>query len=217
MTEPRPGSSVRYHDVPVLVLGASGFIGRRVVDALVRAGAQVTAAVRDASGADRFAIGVEFTSCDLSNDVALTALLREARPAITFNLAGYGVDRNERDEDVARRINADLPRVLAERLSAITLPPWDGLRLVHVGSALEYGEAAGDLNESTTPVATTLYGSTKLAGTLAVAAVARANGLRALTARLFTVYGPGEHAGRLLPALLEVARTGEPLDLTAGR
>jgi nucleoside-diphosphate-sugar epimerase len=37
-----------------------------------------------------------------------------------------------------------------------------------------------------------------------------------VTARLFTVYGPGEHSGRLLPSLLEAARTGTPLKLTAG-
>jgi dTDP-glucose 4,6-dehydratase len=37
-----------------------------------------------------------------------------------------------------------------------------------------------------------------------------------LTARLFTVYGPGEHSGRLLPSLLETAMSGNPLKLTAG-
>ena len=41
-------------------------------------------------------------------------------------------------------------------------------------------------------------------------------GLQALVARLFTVYGPGEHEGRLLPTLLNAARTGQPAELTNG-
>ena len=37
-----------------------------------------------------------------------------------------------------------------------------------------------------------------------------------LTARLFTVYGAGEHDGRLLPSLLAAAQGDEPLPLTEG-
>jgi nucleoside-diphosphate-sugar epimerase len=37
-----------------------------------------------------------------------------------------------------------------------------------------------------------------------------------MTARLFTVYGPGEHAGRLLPSILAAHRSGESLPLTEG-
>jgi nucleoside-diphosphate-sugar epimerase len=63
---------------------------------------------------------------------------------------------------------------------------------------------------------TTVYGKSKLRGTQAVEECCPALGLRGLTARLFTVYGPGEHAGRLLPSLLEASRSRQPLDLTAG-
>jgi nucleoside-diphosphate-sugar epimerase len=35
-------------------------------------------------------------------------------------------------------------------------------------------------------------------------------------ARLFTVYGPGEHRGRLLPSLVHGARTGSVVELTTG-
>jgi nucleoside-diphosphate-sugar epimerase len=41
--------------------------------------------------------------------------------------------------------------------------------------------------------------------------------VKCVTARLFTVYGPGEHAGRLLPSLLDAANRSTPLALTAGR
>jgi UDP-glucose 4-epimerase len=117
---------------------------------------------------------------------------------------------------LAHHINALLPAVLCEWLAGWDAPGWDGQRLIHVGSAAEYGAADGDLREDTPARPTTLYGQTKLAGTSALADRCTARGLPGLTARLFTVYGPGEHAGRLLPSLLTCARSGESLPLTAG-
>ncbi|NIP76477.1 MAG: NAD-dependent epimerase/dehydratase family protein, partial [Xanthomonadales bacterium] len=70
--------------------------------------------------------------------------------------------------------------------------------------------------EDSVPNPTTLYGRSKLAGTLQFRRACQRTGLRGLTARLFTVYGPGEHPGRLLPSLIEAAETDEPLELTAG-
>ena len=67
---------------------------------------------------------------------------------------------------------------------------------------------------STNP--TTRYGITKLAGTKAVERCAIATGLLATTARLFTVYGAGEHEGRLVPTLVAAAQHGRDIDLSLG-
>jgi len=72
------------------------------------------------------------------------------------------------------------------------------------------------LSETSVPQPTTLYGKSKLDGTKAVERCAIDFHLKCATARLFTVYGPGEHAGRLVPDLLQVSKTGEDLKLTAG-
>ena len=40
--------------------------------------------------------------------------------------------------------------------------------------------------------------------------------LRGVTARLFTVYGPGETPERLLPSLIQAAKAGRPQRLTSG-
>jgi nucleoside-diphosphate-sugar epimerase len=42
------------------------------------------------------------------------------------------------------------------------------------------------------------------------------SGIRAAVVRLFTVYGPGEHATRLLPSLMNAARLGATVSLTTG-
>lgn len=209
-----------YAGIRVVVLGASGFVGQWVSGVLARCGAELHLVVRDRRGADpvlsRHQVVGRVVEADLRDAQRVGEMLRGVGPAVVFNLAGYGVDRSERDEQAAFQINEGLLSAVCRGLSGGEKPGWRGQRVVHVGSALEYGEIGGDLSEESEPNPTTLYGRSKLAGTRALERGCRERGLRGLTARLFTVYGPGEHAGRLLPSLLETARTHRPLPLTAG-
>jgi len=211
----------RYAGARVLILGAAGFIGRWLARRLAAAGAELHLVVRDPGAAEIVFTGYRITGqvhvLDLCQAEAVQRLVWHIRPVITFNMAGYGVDPAERDERTAYAINHSLVETVAAAVAAVRNPAWPGLDLVHAGSALEYGAIAGDLAEESHPNPTTLYGRSKLAGTLALAEQCARGDLRAATARLFTVYGPGEHAGRLLPSLLDAAKTGAPLPLTAGR
>jgi len=209
-----------YRGVRVLVLGASGFIGRWVARELSRRGARLVLAVRDprafAHVQRAWGIEGEVREVDLSRSGSGAALVRDVRPALAFDLAGYGVDPRERDEELARRLNAELAGELASALASARDPAWLGQELVRAGSALEFGGASGALEDPWSCAPTTVYGRTKLDGSRALARVASETRLRALTARLFTVYGPGEHEGRLLPSLLAAARTSARVPLTAG-
>ena len=218
-TVPQGGFARTYRDRQVMVLGASGFVGRWVARALTDAGARLTLVVRTLESSrrlfDSMGIQGDIRQVDLHDGGAIQALFHDIRPSVTFNLAGYGVDHTERDRDESFSLNTELVRVLC-RHAAEHAEDWNGLTLVHTGSALEYGGASGDLHEGTTPAPTTVYGQSKLEGTLAVQRACRATPLRAVVARLFTVYGAGEHDGRLLPALLESAGAGRALPLTTG-
>ncbi len=203
----------------VLVLGASGFIGYWVARALRDQGAHLICAVRSAEGAERLSreqLGTVVVRRDLEDLVALREWVPALRPSLVINLAGYGVDRGERDEATAQRLNVDLVEVLAQVMAAMPRDPWTGARLVHVGSALEYGTTGGTLREESPCAPTTMYGRSKLAGTQALQHVASATGVAACVARLFTVFGPGEHDGRLLPTLLAAAESGADVPLSAG-
>ncbi len=206
-----------YVGVKALVLGASGFIGRWVARALSEAGAHVICAVRDVDSmgavAASYGITGDVVAVDLTDQSALDALFASHRPSITFNLAGYGIDRSERDDAVAHRINTELVGELALLSARYANRSWRALRLVHTGSALEYGEIGGHLPEDAVPDPRTLYGRTKLAGTQRLLDSALPD---VVAARLFTVYGPGEHHGRLLPTLLDALRSGAAVPLSAG-
>jgi nucleoside-diphosphate-sugar epimerase len=158
----------------------------------------------------------ETVTVDLTDTDAVRTLFRRTRPSITFNLAGYGVDRSERDDALAWRINEALVAAVCEAVAESVDSAWRGLHIVHTGSALEYGAIGGHLNEEAEPNPTTTYGQSKLAGTRTLARGCASHGLRGVTARLFTVYGPGEHPGRLVPSLIEGAASGGPLPLTEG-
>ncbi|MBA3884550.1 MAG: NAD-dependent epimerase/dehydratase [Acidobacteria bacterium] len=209
-----------YRGVPALVLGGSGFIGAWTARALHASGAAVTVAARDTGRAAvalrTIARDVCVLGADLVEATALDALLESARPSIVFNLAGYGVDASERDPVLMAALNARVVEGLCARLSGAMDDGWTGQRLVHAGSALEYGPVLGPLHEDMPLNPTTDYGRTKLQATRAIE-TRGAMGFRGAVARLFTVYGPGEHPHRLLPALVGTARRGERLALTAGR
>ena len=209
-----------YRDLPVAVVGAAGFIGRWVARLLSFCGAAVHLTVRDAGPAApifrEYGVSGEISEVDLLDRREIDSFLKKARPAITFNLAGYGVDRAEHDAHLAYRLNTEFPAILAAAI-ARQCPIHRGPRLVHVGSGIEYGRSACELQETTIPTAPdTLYARTKLAGSMALQRFCVEHGFSALTVRLFTVYGPGEHAGRLLPSLLEAARRGNDFLLSVG-
>jgi len=212
---------VAYRGVPVLVLGGSGFIGAWTVRALCARGAAVTAVARDparAAAAIASAVrDVRVETADLERPGAVTRLIDEVAPSVVFNLAGYGVDRSERDPARMAVLNAGVVDELCTRLAAVPAVGWGGPRLVHAGSALEYGRLSGPLHERVPVNPTTEYGRTKLEGTRLVQAHCLSSQLRAVVARLFTVYGPGEHSDRLLPALMRAARSRVRLGLTTGR
>ena len=217
--EPLPDPSA-WRGARALVLGASGFLGRWVARLLARAGADLHVAVRDLERGTRV-LGAwdargNMHEVDLATPGSLEDLLERVEPAVVFDLAGYGVGRDERDEAAAVRVNQRLPERLAASFRRGRHPAWRGLEVVRAGSALEYGEASGDLSERTPPRPTTLYGRTKLEGTLALARRCQASGLRGITARLFTVFGPGERAGRLFPSIVAAARSGSSVALSLG-
>ncbi|MCC6927916.1 MAG: NAD(P)-dependent oxidoreductase [Gemmatimonadaceae bacterium] len=209
-----------------VVIGATGFIGGWVARALASRGDALLLVARDlealrrqwpgavlspeAPGERAVAPTVSVAAGDARTIDSMERHLLAFGGDTIFNLVGYGVDRAERDEGLAMAINRDFPVALAELAGS-----W-GACLVHAGSALEYGTAHGDLREDTVPMATTRYGITKLAGTEGVRAVALRRASRAVTARLFTVYGAGEHAGRLLPSIVDLGAGDAPIPLSAG-
>ncbi|MBI2834357.1 MAG: NAD(P)-dependent oxidoreductase [Acidobacteria bacterium] len=211
---------MNYRDRRVLVTGTTGFIGRWVARALTRERARLSVTGRDGHALEGvvrdFEIGAEAHVVDLSRRGAFAELYRSVQPEVTFNLAGYGIDRAERNDGLMEAINVRLVAEVIESLAADARRDWPGPRLVHAGSAAEYGSVSGAVTEDTDPEPLDAYGRSKLAATRLITDAVKRRMLCATVVRLFTVYGPGEHPGRLLPGVVAASRSLSPLDLTDG-
>src|SRR5215510_12951636 len=101
-----------YDGIQVAVLGASGFIGRWVARTLCARGARLHLVVRDKASARAiftpFKVEGDVVEADLRDPESVSSFFDFIRPAVTFNLVGYGVDRLENDESTAFKVNAQL-------------------------------------------------------------------------------------------------------------
>ncbi|MDP3712516.1 MAG: NAD-dependent epimerase/dehydratase family protein [Mycobacteriales bacterium] len=178
-----------------LVTGAGGFVGRHLVDRLRADGWDVVALTRrDADLSDRLALEhvVRRTSCDVA--LVLHAARGKATP-------------DERATTAA--VNASSAGWLVEAL------PDSCAAVVRLGSSTEYAAAAVPLTEDAAVQPRGFFGATKAAGSLLLQATAAERGIRSVVLRAFQVYGPGDHAGRLVPTVLRAAASGDVLPLTA--
>ena len=211
-----------YRGTRALVLGGSGFIGAWIARLLAHHHAIVTVTARDPDAAEAALSRVSRSAfsivrADFAEPDTLRHVIARVRPQIVFNLVGYGVDPSERDPALMRALNTTLVDNLCAETAKMDAGEWSGASLVHAGSALECGPGTAVVGEECDADPTTDYGRTKLQATRLIQEHVEANHLKAVVGRLFTVYGPGEHAHRLLPALLHTARSGQPLAMTDGR
>ncbi len=198
----------------VVVTGASGFLGAATVRALVRSGSPVLAIVRPTSDLRRLeplrGPGLEVLAVDAAAEPGrLAASLAAFRPEAVLHAAWEGVRGPARD-DPAQVEN--VTRTVAWVRAAAAA---GARRFVGIGSQAEYGPHDDAIDEAVLPAPADLYGAAKLAaGHLALALASRL-GASAAWARVFSVYGPGETAGALVPDLARALLRGTPYPLSS--
>ncbi|MEB6592230.1 dTDP-4-dehydrorhamnose reductase [Pseudomonas asiatica] len=154
----------------ILLLGKNGQVGWELQRALAPLG-EVIALDRQGNG----------DLCgDLSNLEGLAATVRSLAPDVIVNAAAYtAVDKAESEPELAARINAEAPGVLARE--AARLGAW----LIHYSTDYVFdgsGQAQWQEDAPTAPLS--VYGRTKLDGELAI----QASGASAVVLRTSWVY-----------------------------
>src|SRR5580704_4349765 len=193
-----------------LVTGASGFVGRFLVDALRRDGAEVLACggPRDANG-DCFTI-------DLADARTLRAALETIRPTHVFHLAAQTfVPESLQSPIETYEANAMGTARLAQ---AVREYAGDPPRIVFTSSAEVYGvRDPGEfpLSETLDCRAITPYGASKAAAEAMLLAASRSFGLDVVIARAFNHIGPGQNerfvVASMAAQLARIAAGGAPL------
>ena len=183
----------------VLVTGASGFVGRALVDEL-RHGerAYEVHALGRGDG-------------DLSEEGIAEAAVAEARPdVVVHSAARIGVARCEEEPLLALRSNVLATAFVARAAAA------NGARLAYVSTADVYGSRPDVVDEESEPAPESLYALTKWCGEQSARLYAP-EGL--LVLRLANPYGPGVEPGSgkgALPTMLRQAVRREPIPAFRG-
>ena len=191
----------------LLILGASGFLGRHTERQAAAAGAQVVTASR----AER-PQSPGHRQLDLAADepARIAAMIASVAPDAVLNCAGATTG----GPDLLAAVNVTGTYALVRAM----LDAGTRARLVHFGSAAEYGrvEPGVPVAESAPSRPVAVYGATKLAGTRLVE-LARAAGLDTVVLRVFNPVGAGAPEnglpGRLAAELRRALASGTDVRL----
>lgn len=179
----------------VLVTGATGQVGRRLVSALLERDQPVSVLTRSPQAAEGLwpAGAVEILRADLTDPASLRDLPLDAVRTV-FHLASYAPGPEEPDIYNAPAhwpITAEGTARLVERLADSGIE-----RLVYVSSIKAMGDRAGALgrpaDERVEPRPDSLYGRAKLAAERQVLGLGARTGIKTSVMRLPMVYGIGD-------------------------
>ena len=150
----------------ILLTGASGQVGYELARSLQGLGEVVA---------------VDRARMDLADLDQMRAVIRAVRPGLIVNPAAYtAVDKAESEPELAMRINAEAPAVMAAEARAL------GAALVHYSTDYVFdGTKQGAYVETDPTCPINVYGRSKLAGEEAIAA----SGVDHLILRTSWVYG----------------------------
>lgn len=179
----------------ILLLGKDGQVGWELQRSLAVLGEVVAL---DRAGADGL--------CgDLADAQGLARTVQVLAPQVIVNAAAYtAVDKAEAEPELARRINAIAPGVLAREARAL------GARLVHYSTDYVFsgdGDAAWREDDPVAPQSA--YGRSKAEGEQAIAA----SGAQALVLRTSWVFGV--HGGNFLRTMLKACAQRDELKVVA--
>jgi dTDP-4-dehydrorhamnose reductase len=136
----------------VLLLGAGGQLGHELARELMHSFGKPGVVALDRAG------------LDITDVFRVRSALQDLRPDVVVNAAAYTqVDRAEEEPDLARRVNAEAPRLLAEEAAR------HGALLVHFSTDYVFdGQKGAPYEENDAPNPLNVYGATKLAGENAI-------------------------------------------------
>lgn len=136
----------------ILVPGKTGQVGCELQDALAPLGT---------------VIALDPNQMDLANPDSIRRAIRDAKPEIIVNAAGYTfVDKAESEPELAMQVNGVAPGVMAEEAKRL------GAILIHYSTDYVFdGELDRPYSEDDPPHPVNAYGKTKLAGERAIEAV----------------------------------------------
>lgn len=185
----------------VAVTGASGFLGKHVLNALLRRSVDVVAIGRQPDKLQLFKDRVDIVQFDI-NENASNVYGRIGKPDVLIHLAWDGLPHYKS----LHHFEVELPRQYKFLKSAIST----GLQsLVVTGTCFEYGLQSGALTEEMPTMPTNPYGYAKDALRRQLEFLKIEQPFDFTWLRLFYMYGEGQAESSLYPKLISSVAQGE--------
>lgn len=198
------GFQVRALRGPILVTGASGFVGANLFRAIAAVRPDVYAAVRRGRNWRLADVKDEqLVAVDLNDYAATRNMVDALRPQTVFDCAAYGAYSFEQEQGLIYQTNfqsiVNLVSLLGDKSIAA---------FVHAGSSSEYGTNCTAPGEDSACLPNSHYAVSKVAVASYLQYQGKHRGFPCVNLRLYAVYGPYEDTSRLIPTLLRHAIDG---------
>lgn len=186
---------------PILVTGASGFVGANLFKMLAGVRSDVFAVVQRKKNwrlidvKDESVIAVDF-----NDHAAVKNMVTAVNPQTVFDCLAYGAYSFEKDDRLIYQTNflavSSLVGLLAQRPFAA---------YIHAGSSSEYGANCTAPAETSRCEPNSHYAVSKLAVANYLGYMGKSHSFPCVNLRLYSVYGPLEDTSRLIPVLTRQA------------
>jgi polyisoprenyl-phosphate glycosyltransferase len=197
-------SNIRALKGPILVTGASGFVGANLFKKLYDVRDDVYAIVHGDKGWRLREVPDEQTiEVDLNDYVLTRHLVDSSSPQTVFHCAAYGAYSFEDDATLIYQTNFQSAVNLVDRLASRPFTAF-----ISAGSSSEYGTNCTAPPEDSLCEPNSPYAVSKVAVANYLHYMGKQQGFPAVNLRLYSVYGPLEDTSRLLPTLLREASAG---------
>ncbi len=190
---------------PILVLGASGFIGANLLRMILKHREDVFGTFLHAPAWRLENLpSKNIIQTDLLVDANLDLLFDNLQPKTIFNCVAYGGYFFQTDHDLIYETNFNLITKLLQRLE-----PRDIACYVHAGSSSEYGDNVSGPVESDPPSPNSDYSVSKAAAGNLLMYYGKKKRFPCANLRLYSIYGPMEDSSRLIPNIISLGLQGK--------
>lgn len=194
---------------PILILGASGFIGANLFFSLNELRDDVFGCSRYIQNSRRFQNNhsKNLESVDLTDYQELEKLIKKIRPRTIFNLSGHGSYHNDIEKVHLTNYFGTLNILRAVETLGDSV-------LVQTGSSSEYGLNCTAPSETAELMPNSHYSVSKIGSSYLVKYYGKVIRVPVIQLRLYSIYGPWEDERRLTSVLISHCQKGNWPNLT---
>jgi len=197
---------VRQLSGPILVIGASGFIGANLFHGINQIRDDVYACSRNPQNSWRLA-GVsnkQLVNLDIIDYEILQRTIKKLKPQTVFNMAAYGAYSRQGDVEKIHLTNyvgtLNLLRAVSE---------YGCTAFVQAGTSSEYGTNCSGPKELSELMPNSDYAVSKVGASYLIKYFGKTHNFPCVNLRMFSVYGPWEERDRFIPSIISHGLKGQ--------